>query len=212
MGKMRPLADGHGGIVRSPMEFTEVLRKRRMVRSFEDRPLDGPAVERILAAGLRGPSAGFAQGVDLLVLSGRAETGRYWDATLPDAGGERAAFQWPGLLHAPLLVVVLSSEDVYRRRYAEPDKARVGFEVPWWHVDGAFAALLLQLAAVDAGLGALFFQSHRVPALRRAFGIPASVAPVGTVAIGHPAPDRLSSSVAGRRRRAPDEVVHHGGW
>jgi nitroreductase len=79
-------------------------------------------------------------------------------------------------------------------------------------VDGAFAALLLQLAAVDAGLGALFFQSHRVPALRRTFGIPPSAAPVGTVAIGHSAPDRPSSSVTGRRRRALEEMVHHGRW
>ena len=209
---MRPFADGHGGIVRSHMEFTDVLRKRRMVRSFEDRPLDGPVVDRILAAGLRGPSAGFTQGVDLLVLSGHGETSRYWDATLPAIDGERVSFPWPGLLEAPLLVVVLSSEDVYRRRYAEPDKGRVEFEVPWWHVDGAFAALLLQLAAVDAGLGALFFQSHRVPALRRTFGIPPSSAPVGTVAIGHPAPDRPSSSVVSRRRRTPDEAVHHGRW
>ena len=181
-----------------------------MVRSFEDRPLDGPVVDRILAAGRRGPSAGFTQGVDLLVLAGQAETGRYWDATLP--ASDRPAFPWPGLLRVPLLVVVLSSEEVYRRRYAEADKGGAEFEVPWWHVDGAFAALLLQLAAVDAGLGALFFQSHRAPSLRRAFGIPASVAPVGTVAIGHPAPDRPSSSVTSRRRRGADEVVHRGRW
>ena len=196
------------------MEFTEILRKRRMVRSFEADPLPGPVVERILAAGLRGPSAGHTQGVDLLVLSGALETGRYWDATLPEE--DRGAFPWSGLLRAPLLVVVVSSEDAYRRRYAEADKAdKVGaanFEVPWWHVDAAFAALLLQLAAVDAGLGALFFQSHRVPALRRAFGIPAASSPVGTVAIGRAAPDRPSSSVAARARRPAEETVHRGRW
>lgn len=193
------------------MEFTELLRKRRMVRSFEDRPLAAPVVERILSAGLRSPSAGFTQGVDLVVLSGHVETARYWGATL--ARGDRESFPWPGLFRAPLLVVVLSSEEVYRRRYADPDKAKsTGFEVPWWYVDGAFTALLLQLAAVDAGLGSLFFQSHRVPALRRALGIPDTHAPVGTVAIGHPAADRPSSSVATRRRRTLDEVVHRGHW
>ena len=207
---MRPFADGHGGIVRFPMEFTEILRKRRMVRSFEDRPLPAPVVERLLAAGLRGPSAGFTQAVDFVVLAGPVETARYWDATLPPE--QRPSFPWPGLLRAPLLVVVVSSEDAYRRRYAEADKSGSESDVPWWHVDAAFAALLLQLAAVDAGLGALFFQSHRVPALRRAFGIPASAAPVGTVAIGHPDADRPSSSVAARRRRPPQEAIHHGRW
>src|SRR4051812_17298153 len=133
------------------MEFMEMLQKRQMTRSFERRPIDPATVERILGAGLRAPSAGFTQGVDLLVLEGAAETARYWGGALPDP----SSFPWPGLLAAPLLVVVLSSEDAYRRRYAEPDKARSAgtFDVPWWHVDAAFTALLLQLAAVDAGLG-----------------------------------------------------------
>ncbi|MDQ3896894.1 MAG: nitroreductase family protein [Actinomycetota bacterium] len=193
------------------MEFTEILRKRRMVRSFDDRPVPAPIVDRILSAGLRAPSAGFTQAVDLVVLAGRAETARYWDATLP--ASERASFPWPGLLRAPLLVLVVSSEDAYRRRYAEPDKGRAGVDVPWWYVDGAFTALLLQLAAVDSGLGALFFRSHRVPDLRRVFHIPETHVPVGTVAVGHPAADdRPSSSVGGRRRRTAEEIVHRGSW
>ncbi len=213
-GKLRPLANGHGGIVRFFMEFTDMLRKRRMTRSFEDRRVDPELVERILAAGLRGPTAGHTQGVDLLVLEGPAQTGRYWEVTLPAAA--RAGFPWPGLLAAPLLVVVLSSEAAYRRRYAEPDKAATAFDgafdVPWWHVDAAFAALLLLLAAADAGFGTLFFATHQVPALRRAFGVPDEWAPVGTVAIGHPAPDRPSSSVVSRRRRPVSEAIHRGGW
>lgn len=209
-GKLRPLANGHGRIVRFSMEFTDMLRKRRMTRSFVDRDVDPELVERILAAGLRAPTAGHTQGVDLLVLDGPSQTGRYWDAALP--AGDRAGFPWPGLLVAPLLVVVLSSEAAYRRRYAEPDKAASAFDVPWWHVDAAFAALLLQLAAVDAGLGALFFATHQVPAFRRTFGVPDDWAPIGTVAIGHPAPDRPSSSVVTRRRRPAAEAIHRGRW
>jgi len=182
-----------------------------MVRSFDGRPLPPGVVDRILAAGLRAPSAGFTQGVDLVVLQGPDQTARYWDATLPPA--ERDGFPWPGLLRAPLLVLVVASEDAYRRRYAEADKrATGGLEVPWWHVDGAFAALLLQLAAVDAGLGALFFRAHHPLALAEALGIPGDHVPVGTVAVGHPAPDRPSSSVTGRPRRRPEEVVHRGRW
>jgi nitroreductase len=44
------------------MEFQDVVRGRRMVRNFEDRPVPPEAVERILANALRGPSAGFSQG------------------------------------------------------------------------------------------------------------------------------------------------------
>lgn len=192
------------------MEFAQLLRVRRMTRSFDGEPIDPSLVESVLAACLRAPSAGFTQGVDLLVLEGPEQTARYWDASLPP--DRRAAFQWPGLLRAPLLVVVLASEAAYRRRYAEADKAGEGFDVPWWTVDAAFVAMLLQLAAIDAGLGALFFQAHRTEALRTALGFPATFLPIGTVAVGHPDAGRLSSSAAGRLRRGLDEVVHRGAW
>ncbi len=211
---MWPLANRHGGIVRSPMEFTDILRKRRMVRSFDDRPLAAPVVERVLAAAVRAPSAGFTQGVDLLVLHGPAETGRYWDAALPPE--RRASFPWPGLLRAPLLVVVLTDEGAYRRRYAEPDKAasRLAdrpWPVPYWHIDAGFAALLMLLTAVDAGLGALFFGVSDHDGLRRAFGVPADWTPVGAVAVGHPLADEPSPSLA-RGRRPLEEVVHRSRW
>lgn len=194
------------------MEFADVIRKRRMERRFDGRPLEPGVADRILAAGLRGPTAGFTQAVDLVALEGRAETGRYWDAALPRA--DRSTFAWPGLLRAPLLVVVLSSEEAYRQRYSEADKAGAAFDgdVPWWHVDAAFAALLLLLAAVDAGVDALFFQAHRPSALRATLGIPASYSPVGTVAVGHAEADRVSSSVATRAHRPAAERIHRGGW
>ncbi len=181
-----------------------------MTRSFDARALDPPVVERVLAAALRAPSAGYTQGVDLLVLQGPEETQRYWGAALP--GDVRRSLPWPGLLAAPLLVMVLSSEDAYRHRYDEPDKGAAVVDVPWWHVDAAFTALLLQLAAIDSGLGALFFRAHGVAALHRAFGIPPTFTPVGTVAIGHAAPDRPSSSVAARPRRPAADVLHRGRW
>ena len=182
-----------------------------MTRSFGGRALDPAVVERVLAAALRAPSAGHTQGVDLLVLDGPEETHRYWDAALPEDA--RGSFPWPGLLAAPLLVMVLFSEDAYRHRYDEPDKdAAAAVDVPWWHVDAAFSAMLLQLAAIDVGLGTLFFRAHGVAALRRAFAIPPTFTPVGTVAIGHPAPDRPSSSVTNRPRRPAADVVHRGRW
>lgn len=192
------------------MEFADVLRARRMVRSFDARPLGRAEADRILAAGLRGPTAGHTQGVDLVALEGQPHTARYWDAALP--APERARFPWPGLLRAPLLVVVVSSEEAYRRRYAEPDKATATFGAPWWHVDAAFAALLLLLAAVDAGLGALFFETHRPDDVRAALGIPMSYRALGTVAVGHPDEDRPSSSVRSRPRRPAAERIHRGGW
>ncbi len=188
-----------------------------MVRNFTTDPVDPAMLERILAAARRGPSAGNSQATDWLVLVGVAETARYWDATL--APERRAGFRWPGLLRAPVLVIPCVRADAYVARYGEPDKRTTGlgegadrWAVPYWHVDGGMAAMLLLLAAVDEGLGALLFGifDHE-DAVRAAFSIPAAFAPLGTIALGHPAPDEPGRS-ADRPRRPATEVVHRGRW
>ncbi len=198
----------------APMEFQDVVRRRRMVRNFDSRPLSPQLVDRVLANALRGPSAGFTQGVELLVLEGPEETGRYWDACFP--AHRRPGFRWPGLLRAPLLIVPLASREAYLDRYAEADKGWIDrdpsrWSVPYWDVDAAFASMLALLTAVDAGLGALFFRVFEPDALRAEFAIPDRFAPVGTVAVGYPLADEPSPSLA-RGRRPPAEVLHRGGW
>ena len=150
------------------------------------------------------------------MLHGPDETARYWDAALPVS--ERPGFPWPGLLRAPVLVLVLSHKDAYLDRYAEPDKGwsdrdESRWTVPYWDVDAGMAAMLLLLAAVDEGLGALFFGVFdRWDAVRKALGVPDTRRCVGVVALGHPDDqDRPSRSVE-RGRKAPDQVVHRGRW
>src|SRR5438132_199946 len=102
------------------MEFQEVVRRRRMVRNYDDRPLPPGVLDRMVANALHAPSAGFSQGWAFLVLEGPADTGRFWAATFPEA--ERATFAYPGLFRAPGIVVTLSHKQAYLDRYAEPDK------------------------------------------------------------------------------------------
>jgi nitroreductase len=178
-----------------------------MVREFDVRPIEPSVVERILANGLQGPSAGFAQGFDLLVLQGPDQTARFWTASkATDAGRQR----WSGIANAPLVIVLFPDEHAYRRRFSAPDKT-AGLEVPWWLVDTSFAAMILLHSAVDADLGAVFFRVNDPAAVSKEFGVPDSRVPLGAVAIGHPRESRPSLSVA-RGRRPIDEMVHRGDW
>src|SRR3989441_3620409 len=168
------------------MEFQDVVRKRRMVRSFEQRDLPSEVVERILRNALRAPSAGFSQGWAFLVFEGQAQTQQYWDAVGPD---HREEFTWHDLFNAPLLIVCLSNKAAYLDRYAEPDKgwtdrSESHWPAPYWDIDTGMAVLLMLLTAVDAGLGALFFgvPPEKIATLREAFGIPLELHPIGTVA------------------------------
>lgn len=194
------------------MEFAEVVRRRRMVRDFEERDLAPGVAERVVAAGLRAPSAGYTQGTELLVLEAAADRARFWDAVIDPA--YRPRMPWPGLVRAPLVVVVFAHEEAYRRRYGEADKRGQGdgrAVSPWWTVDAAFAAMLVLLAATDEGLGALFFAVRHPAALRSTFAVPEAFDPIGAVAVGHPGDDRPSPSLA-RIRRPPADVLHRGRW
>jgi nitroreductase len=196
------------------MEFDDVVRRRRMVRNFDDRPVPAELVDRLLDNAVRAPSAGFTQGWAFLVLEGLEQTSRFWSASFPVE--ERSGFRHQGLFRAPLLIVPLASKKAYLDRYAEPDKGytdrdQMRWQVPYWIVDTGFASLLILLTAVDAGLGALFFAVSRVEQLRAAFGVPDEYAPVGAIALGYAVADEPSPSLR-RGRRSPDEVVHRGHW
>jgi len=201
------------------MELSDAVRSRRMVRAFEPRPVPADVLDRVLDLARRVPAAGNTQGLDLVVLEGPSQTARYWDASLPPE--RRPDFPWPGLLDAPVLIIPVGDPDAYVARYAEPDKARTGlgegsdaWPVPYWYVDTAFAAMVALLAAVDEGLGALFFgQFGHEAAVKVALGIPEGRRPVGTIALGYARPEADRPSRSSRRPRRPlDEIVHRGRW
>lgn len=197
------------------MEFKDVVRRRKMIRTFAHVPVDRTVLDRILTQGHRAPSAGYTQGYAFLVLEGPEETKRFWDVV---SEGDR---DWPhdGIRRAPVIVVVLGSKKAYLDRYAEPDKGWTDrdesrWAAPYWYIDAAFAAMLMLLSAVDEGLGALFFGLYppTIAAFKEEFGVPEEWDPIGAVALGHPAPDPVRSSAATRPRKALDEVVHRGTW
>jgi nitroreductase len=199
------------------MEFQEVVRRRRMVRNYDpDRQVPPETVDRLLANGLRAPSAGFSQGWAFLVLSTPEERSRFWSATTTGAADPDPWLR--DMRNAPLLIVPLSHKQAYLDRYAESDKgwgdkAEERWPVPYWDIDAGFAALLMLLTAVDEELGACFFgvPPEHMDAFRAAFGVPPEFTPIGCVSVGYPAPDRRSPSLR-RGHRPVEEVVHRGAW
>ncbi len=199
------------------MEFAEVLRQRRMIRHFTEEPVDRGSADRVISAGLRAPSAGYSQGYALIVLESEHDRDRLWATHTPSNTGWSPEVL-AGIRKAPLVLVVLTSKDVYLDRYAETDKGwsdrdEARWPVPYWHVDAGCVAVLLLLAAVDEGLGALLFGI--VPAdmagFKAEFGVPENYDVVGCVAVGHPDPSAPKRDLRARRRD-PADLIHRGGW
>ena len=203
------------------MDFEDVIRKRKMVRAYTDAPVAPDVRDRILAAANRAPSAGFSQGYALLALEGTEQLEPFWRLMLTYHGDEAAAGpSFEPVTRAPLVVVPLSCKDVYLDRYARQDKGwtdrdEAHWPVPYWDIDTGFTALLMLLAAVDEGLGALFFgiPPHQIADFRMLYGVPEQYVPIGAVAIGHPEP-AADKGGSGRviKRRALDDLVHRGRW
>lgn len=206
---------GLSGLSERFTALSETVRARHMVRAFEATPVDDGVLGDLFDLARRAPSAGNTQPWDVVVLTG-PETERYWSTTL---GNSRASFRWQGLLLAPVLVLPYVRPEAYVERYAETDKRDTGlgdgtdaWPVPYWWIDGGALVQNLLLATTAAGLGACFFgQFDHEDAVRAAFSVPDDRRSLGTVAIGHPAPDEPGRS-AGRPRTPLDHVVHRGSW
>ena len=87
-----------------------------------DDAVDDETIERILAAALRAPSAGYSQGYSLVVLRDGADRARFWASQGPTEGGGWEPAVREAIQRAPVIVVALASKDAYLDRYARADK------------------------------------------------------------------------------------------
>jgi nitroreductase len=204
------------------MELRDILRRRRMVRSYRPEAIPRETVERIVASVRRAPSAGYSQGIRLVVVT-HEETRR----EIAQIYGEEervAAGHEPWLSVAPVHVVLGVREEDYHERYRKPDKlaltadrTEIEWPVPYWFVDAGAALMLLLLAAIDEDLGAGLtgVPVELMQPFKELLGIPENVAVVGVVTIGHAAPDptwRAASSAFKERRKPSDELVRWEHW
>lgn len=150
--------------------FMELLRNRRSVRSFEDRPVETEKVERLVEAALRSPSSRSLNPWEFVVVRDRERL-----AALSGAKPHGAGF----LAGAPLGIVVL----------ADPKRCDV------WIEDASIAVILVQLAAESLGLSSCWIQIRKRqhadggPAadhVRQHLDIPSHLEVEAMIAIGYP--------------------------
>ncbi|MCD6373824.1 MAG: nitroreductase family protein [Thermococcus sp.] len=114
------------------MEFFEVLRKRRSVRRFQDKPVPREIIEKLLEAAFLSPSSFNKRPWHFIVVDEEEKLLALSKAKLGAAG----------LATAPLAIVVTAD----------------GSRSDVWVEDASIAAEHIQLAALDLGLGAFWVQ------------------------------------------------------
>jgi nitroreductase len=171
------------------METWEAITSRRNVRDFDARPVASEDLDRILEAGRRAPSSHNSQPWDFVVVTDRdqlRELAKVWH--YGDHVAESAA---------TIALTLPRIEDGHDRELALFDLGQ--------------AAMAMQIAAADLGIGTGHSAVGDQERARELLGLPDTHEAVCLVDLGHPADGPLTPIRRPSRRPFAD-VVHRGRW
>lgn len=173
------------------MDVWTAIRTKRMVREFQDRPLDAAHLERIVDAGRHAGSSKNKQRWDFIVIEDRATLRR-----LAEVG------PWAGHIAGAAAAVALVTPD--------PRAPNASLSLTW---DAGLAAENMMLAAWELGVGSCPATVYEPERAREILGYPVDRFCGYILSFGYPAdPDNLTRPPKAGGRRSLDEVVHRDRW
>jgi 5,6-dimethylbenzimidazole synthase len=207
----------------SEAERTGVYRaihSRRDIRHFRSDPIPDEALARIIRAAHHGPSVGFMQPWDFILVQDPSVRQQVRELFLRERAAAACFFDEPrrsqylslkleGILETPLNLCVTCDPtrgDVVLGRNSVPETDLYST---------CCAVQNLWLAARSEGIGVGWVSILKLPQLRRILGIPSHVVPVAYLCLGYPVEfyQRPMLETAGWRDRLPlDQLLHFDGW
>jgi nitroreductase len=171
------------------METWDAITSRRNVREFSDQPLPDGALQRILEAAWRAPSARNVQPWDFVVVTDRPQL-------------VELSTVWQGAGHvaraAAAVVIVIDVEPT------DLSKEVVLYDI-------GQASIQMMIAAADQGIGSGHSSVGEQDLARRILGLPEDKLARYIIDFGYPA-DRPLKPIVKPKRRPFDEVIHRGHW
>jgi nitroreductase len=168
------------------MDFWQVLEDRHSVRSFEAAEVPAAAVDRLLEAAIRAPSAGNRQPWHFYVVRDPAAR----------QGLAAAAYGQRFISEAPVVIVVCADAEQSAGRYGQRGRELYCLQ------DTAAATEHILLAAVALGLGGCWVGAFDEHEAARVLNLPRHHRPVAIVPIGKP-----TARPASRTSRRPMSSV-----
>ena len=171
------------------METWDAITSRRNVRSYSEREIATEAMDRILEAARRAPSAGNQQAWDFVVCTDREQLAQL--AKVGPAAGHVAGSA------ATVAMVAAKSRDAETRDLVQLDLGQ--------------ATMSIMLAAADLGIGSAHAGVQNQELARRLLGFPEDRFCALLITLGTPA-DRPLTPIQRPNRRPFNDVVHRGHW
>ena len=160
------------------MDFDEVVRKRKMIREYQqDSQIPTEIINKLLKNAHRSPSAGHTQVQEYIVVIDPITKKKLCRASLGQSQVEDAS----------VLIIVCTNTS---RSVIKYGKRGTDF---YSIIDGAFASMIILLSAVNEGIGASFIGAFEDNRIVKILGLPVHVKPIGIIALGYPAerPERF---------------------
>ncbi|MGD8543649.1 MAG: nitroreductase family protein [Candidatus Bathyarchaeota archaeon] len=170
------------------MGVFEIIRKRRSIRLYEEKPVEQEKLNRVLEAGRLAPSADNRQPWRFIVVTNDEVKEKL-----------RASYDEEWFVSAPVIIIGC----------AVPKEAWVRMDgQEYWMVDVAIAMQNMILVATELGLGTCWIADFDEEAARKALKLPQSVRIVAMTPLGYPTEEKRLV----RNRKSLSEIVHYDSW
>ena len=196
------------------------IQQRRDIRHFRPDPIPASALARVIQAAHHGPSVGFMQPWDFILVRDLQRRQQVKDLFERERQASACFFDEPrrshylslkleGVLEAPVNLCVT----------CDPTRAEVVLgrnSMPETDVYSTCCAVQnLWLAARAEGIGVGWVSILKLPQLRQILGIPPHIIPVAYLCLGYPQefPEKPLLETVGWRRRLPlQDLLHYEDW
>lgn len=178
------------------MEFMDVVRTRKSVRSYSNRMVEEEKITRILEAARIAPSWANRQCWSFIVVKDREKIRKL-------AGG----LINPWLKQAPVIIVACGN----------PQKSGSRNGMDYYLVDVAISMEHLVLAAADLGLGTCWIGGFDERKVKRTLGVPENIKIVALTPVGYPASEGVRDKIVKRliksgKRKPMEQIIHRDMW
>ncbi len=170
------------------MDILKIMRTRRSIRAYQDKPVEDKKLQKVLEAGRLSPSAVNLQPWDFVVVK---------DSAVKERLSQAYNRLW--FFKAPIIIAVCATPSkAWRRRDGEE----------FWKIDAAIATQNMVLAATSEGLGTCWIGAFDEGKAKEALSVPENVRVVAMTPLGYPSEKK--GKVADRKPIS--EIVHYDGW
>lgn len=151
------------------MDFLDLVKKRRSVRNYLDKPVEEALLNNVLEAGRLAPSACNNQPWVFIVIKDFASRQKLANV-----------YKREWFLRAPIIIAVCCDRSVSWKSADGRDSAAI---------DAAIALDHMTLAAAEAGLGTCWVCAFNAAEARKALMLPDKIDPVAFCPLGYPGPE-----------------------